>query len=91
MKTDQETEFDAVLRQLTDFFYEKTNAIVERFTFRQRGQQQGESTAEYMSVLRGLSITCSFRDMEEEMIRDMVVKKKQFIPISGKSFCKIVP
>ena len=75
VKEESETDFDVAIRQLNLFFEPKTNVVVERFTFRQRGQQPGETTAEYVSVLRGLAKTCNFRTMEDEMIRDIVVEK----------------
>ena len=90
VKTEQETEFDVVLRQLNDFFFfeENTNVIVERFTFRQRGQQQGESTAEYVFILRDLAKTCSFGDMKDELIGDMVVEKNDSSPSQRKVFAR---
>ena len=75
VKQESETEFDMALRQLNQFFEAKTNVVVERFTFRQRAQHQGESTAEYASVLRGLAKTCAFGVMEDELIRDVIVEK----------------
>ena len=75
VKRESDTEFDVILCQLDQFFEPKTNVIVERFSFRQRGQQVGESTAEYVSVLRGLAKFCAYGEMEDELIRDMVVEK----------------
>ena len=75
VKRESDTEFDVILRQLDTFFEPKTNVIVERFSFRQRSQQVGESTAEYVSVLRGLAKFCAYGEMEDELIRDMVVEK----------------
>ena len=72
---DTETVFDLTLRQLDGFFIPRVNVIVERFTFRQRTQRPEESTAEYVSVLRGLASTCRFGNMTDDMIRDMVVEK----------------
>ena len=69
-----ETGFDLTLRQLDGFFIPKVNVIVERFTFR-RHQRPAESTAEYVSVLRGLAATCRYGDMADDIIRDMVVGK----------------
>ena len=70
-----ETVFDLTVRQLDSFFIPKVNVIVERFTFRQRAQQPQETTAEYVSVLRGLASNCRFVNMTDDMIRDMVVEK----------------
>ena len=72
---DSETVFDLTLRQLDSFFVPKVNVIVERFSFRQRAQQPQETTAEYVSVLRGLASSCKFGNMADDMIRDMVVEK----------------
>ena len=74
-KLEGEDEFQFCLRQLDSHFTERVNVIVERFTFRQRPQLSTESTAEYVSVLRGLAKTCSFGSMEDELIRDVVVEK----------------
>lgn len=74
-KLEGEDEFQFCLRQLDSHFKERVNVIVERFTFRQRPQLSTESTAEYVSVLRGLAKTCSFGSMEDELIRDVVVEK----------------
>ena len=67
--------FTLTVRQLDSFFIPRVNVIVERFTFRQRAQQPQESTAEYVSVLRGLATNCKFGTMTDDMIRDMVVEK----------------
>ena len=89
VKREAETDFDVALRQLDTFFEKKTNVIVERFTFRQRGQHQGETTAEYVSVLRGLAKSCAFRDMEDELIRDISCLIRDRIALSAWTRCSL--
>ena len=68
VKQEGEDEFKMCVRQLDLFFMERVNVIVERFTFRQRSQLTTETTAEYVSVLRGLAKSCSFGVIEDELI-----------------------
>ena len=75
VKAGSETDFDLALRQLREFYTPRTNVIVERFAFRQRGQLDNESTANFVSALRGLAKTCAFGEMTDELIRDVVVEK----------------
>ena len=75
VKADGEDDYTATLRQLREFYTPRTNVIVERFKFRQRGQAPTESTADFVAALRGLARTCQFGAMESELIRDVVVEK----------------
>ncbi|KAF0313959.1 uncharacterized protein FJT64_015540 [Amphibalanus amphitrite] len=75
VKADGETDFDLALRQLREFYTPRTNVIVERFNFRQRGQHDSETTADFVSALRGLARTCEFGAITDELIRDVVVEK----------------
>ena len=73
METD--TVFDVAKKQLQDFFVPKTNIIAERYRFRSRGQLSSETTAQWVSVLRQLAVTCDYGDKTDEFIRDQVVEK----------------
>ena len=75
VKTEHEDDYDVTMRQLRTHYEPKTNVIVERFQFRQRGQQPHESTADYAAVLHGLAKKCNFSTMEDELIRDQIVEK----------------
>ena len=55
IKEVSETDFEVTIRQLNLFFGSKINVVVERCTFRQRGQQPSETTAEYVPVLAPLA------------------------------------
>ncbi|KAF0314254.1 Methionine-R-sulfoxide reductase B1-A [Amphibalanus amphitrite] len=75
VKDEHEDDYDVTIRQLRNHYEPKTNVIVERFQFRQRGQQSHESTADYAAVLHGLAKKCNFGAMEDELIRDQIVEK----------------
>ncbi|KAF0307049.1 hypothetical protein FJT64_021554 [Amphibalanus amphitrite] len=75
VKDENEDDYDVTIRQLRNHYEPKTNVIVERFQFRQRGQQSHESTADYAAVLHGLAKKCNFGAMEDELIRDQIVEK----------------
>ena len=44
--------------------------IAERYAFRKRNRSSTESTAEYVAVLRGLTVNCQFGALTDELIRD---------------------
>ena len=62
-------------RRLTEFFSPKQNVCAERYRFRSRAQQAGESTAQWVSVLRQLAASCDYGSRTEEFIRDQVVER----------------
>ena len=47
--------------------------IAERFQFHKRGQNHGESVAEYLAELRRLAARCAFGNYLEEALRDRLV------------------
>ena len=75
VKRDAEDDYTATLRQLREFYTPRQNVIVERFKFRQRGQAPTESTAAFVTALRGLARSCRYGAMESDLIRDVVVEK----------------
>ena len=50
------------------------NVIAERYAFRKRNRSSTESTAEYVAVLRGLTVNCQFGALTNELIRYQVVE-----------------
>ncbi|XP_063068247.1 uncharacterized protein LOC134459765 [Engraulis encrasicolus] len=62
-----------LLDSLRDFYMPKKNVLAERFTFRSRRQQTGESFSDYMASLKGLASTCDFGANLEEQLRDQFV------------------
>ena len=54
--------------------YEPTRIVIaERFYFHRRGQQPGESIAQYVAELRRLAIHCEFAGYLEDALRDRFV------------------
>ena len=50
----------------------ESNEIYETFLFIKRNQEEGETIDAYVSSLRKLAKTCSFKTNEERMLRDMI-------------------
>ena len=75
VKREGETELDFAARRLKEFFEPKRNVCAERYRFRCRGQQPGETVAQWVSVLRQLATHCDYGAMTEDFVRDQVVEK----------------
>ena len=75
VKREEEDTFDFTKRRLDEYFSPKTNVCAERYRFRSRSQQSGESVATWVSALRQLASTCMYTDRTEEFIRDQVVER----------------
>ena len=50
------------------------NAIYERLVFNQGNQKEGESTDNFTSELKRLSLTCEFGDLRDSLISDCIVE-----------------
>ncbi|XP_043216447.1 uncharacterized protein K02A2.6-like [Amphibalanus amphitrite] len=74
-KLEGEDDFQWCLRRLGAHFAPKQNVCVERYRFRSRGQQPGETTSQWVSVLRQLASTCEYGPQMDEFIRDQVIEK----------------
>nr|XP_043868444.1 uncharacterized protein LOC122758369 [Solea senegalensis] len=70
-RTPSECSLDVILNALRGVL--KKNVLRERYTFRARKQQRGESLSEYVDALKGLSATCEFGEQVEEHLRDQLV------------------
>ena len=57
----------------TKFKKPKQNVIVERYWFNTRVQDKAESIDQYVTGLWLIAKNCSFRDLEDELIRDRIV------------------
>lgn len=51
----------------------KPNIIAERFKFKERKQQQNESTSMFLASLKQLSLYCEFGDNLNNTLRDQLV------------------
>ena len=67
--------FEECKKLLTDYFDPKRNTVAERYKFRSRGQSDTETIDEYTTVLRELTKSCCFKELEDQMIRDQIVEK----------------
>ena len=47
----------------------------ERYRFRQRSQQEGESIKQFVLALRQLATNCRFGDLHDQMLRDQIIEK----------------
>lgn len=72
-KKPSETPLKDILKALRDFYVPKKNVLSERYSFRARKQQSGESLAEYVAALKGLAASCAFGATLEEQLRDQLV------------------
>ncbi|CAL9699707.1 unnamed protein product [Knipowitschia caucasica] len=55
-----ENSYDDIVKVLKGHFAPKPLVIAERFRFHKRNQEEGESVAQYVAVLKGLSEHCEF-------------------------------
>ena len=69
----KDTEYEEILKVLTNHFQPRTSKIVSRFKFYRRDQQDGESFATYLKELRRLAEDCGFNAHLETMLRDRLV------------------
>jgi len=72
-KKPSQSTYDDIVKALREFHVPKKNVLSERYTFRARKQQNGESLSEYIAALKGLVATCEFGATLEEQLRDQVV------------------
>ena len=72
-KKPSEASYDDIVKALREFHVPKKNVLSERYTFRARKQQNGESLSEYIAALKGLAATCEFGATLEEQLRDQLV------------------
>ncbi|XP_055850659.1 uncharacterized protein K02A2.6-like [Episyrphus balteatus] len=68
----KDVSFQEIVEKLDDHFHPKPNEIVQRFTFHQRVQKNGESIADFVKDLRKLSEHCDFMELDK-MLRDQIV------------------
>ena len=67
--------FIYTLEILKSHFEPTLNVVAERYWFRQRTQQVGETFENYIASLRELAKTCDFGTFMDQMIRDQIVEK----------------
>ena len=62
-----------IFHLLQTHFEQKRVQIAERFNFRRRQQEAGETIGDYDAALRKLAIHCNFGERLEEELRDQMV------------------
>ena len=75
VKAEGEDDFQFAKRRLEAHFKPKVNVCAERYRFRSRAQQQGETVLQWVSVLRQLASTCDYAGHTDEFIRDQVIER----------------
>ncbi|XP_077553431.1 uncharacterized protein LOC144168294 [Haemaphysalis longicornis] len=73
LTTDEQKNFDAVLKGFQDYFIPRRNIIYERAKFNTRVQLDGESVEDFATALHALADSCNYGELREELIRDRLV------------------
>ncbi|XP_057305378.1 uncharacterized protein K02A2.6-like [Hydractinia symbiolongicarpus] len=73
--SDPGTTFEEALHKFDEHFSVKKNIPFERHKFHQASQQVGESTDQFITRLRQLSLYCEYGSETDNEIRDMVIAK----------------
>jgi hypothetical protein len=66
-------KFEEIVSLVERHFHPKRSAIVERFNFNGRRQNESESVAAYVAELRKIAEFCEFGDTLMDMLRDRLV------------------
>ncbi|XP_063831961.1 uncharacterized protein LOC135081157 [Ostrinia nubilalis] len=66
-------DYDEVLKALGDYCMPKTNESINRHTFFNRNQKEGENITEYVAQLKKLSVTCNFEGLRDSLIKDRII------------------
>jgi hypothetical protein len=67
------TSVQAIAR-LNEFFAPRGNKLAERYRFKCRVQQPNETTDKFVSDLRKLGASCTFADLDEQIISQVIEK-----------------
>ncbi|XP_063545758.1 uncharacterized protein LOC134753750 [Cydia strobilella] len=71
--TDKITTIKGLLEHFDKYFLPTKNLTIERHKFFPRGQQEGESVEQYTFELNKLAMTCEFKDLRDDLIRDRLI------------------
>lgn len=67
------SDLKVVLKKFDEHFLPQTNITYERFKFFNFKQDPNVSYEEYLTKLKNMSQSCSFNNLEEELVRDIFV------------------
>ena len=68
------TEYEKAIIRLDTYFKPQRNTIVERYTFAEAVQNNGETISQYVTRLRVLATYCDFADADSEIV-GVVIRK----------------
>ena len=66
-------QYEELVKMLNDHFSPKPIIIAERFCFHNQNQEEGESVAQYVAVLKKLSEHCDFGTHLQDVFHDRFV------------------
>ncbi|XP_037931326.1 uncharacterized protein K02A2.6-like [Teleopsis dalmanni] len=69
----EEVKLENVLKKFCEYFIPKANVAMERYKFFTRQQNSEETISEYATALQNLSTTCEFKDLREDLVRDIFI------------------
>ena len=78
--------FDNLMKILPKHYHAPKNKFLERKTFRERCQKDGESVSEFALELKRLSITCEFGDNLEDNLLERFMNGVKSTPIRNKLY-----
>ena len=61
------------LELMESHYVGELNIVYERYLFFQRSQGKDESFQSYLTAVRALAVTCDFKNLRDDMIRDRIV------------------
>ncbi|XP_037931443.1 uncharacterized protein LOC119687528 [Teleopsis dalmanni] len=69
----EEVKLENVLKNFSEYFIPKANVAMERYKFFTLQQNSEETISEYATALQNLSTTCEFKDLREDLVRDVFI------------------
>ncbi|KAJ1101245.1 hypothetical protein NDU88_006317 [Pleurodeles waltl] len=83
--SDQEDDvFENAIKALEENYGKKVNIVVERHRFFSCAQKQDETIDQFVNSPRRLAISCKFRDLNDEIIRDQFINRVKEVKIQEK-------
>ena len=73
LSDDEQKLYETVRGKFESFFVKKRNIVVDRTSFFQRRQEEGEPVASFVNDVYALAKHCNFGDLHDEMLRDILV------------------
>ncbi|KAJ1210640.1 hypothetical protein NDU88_006002 [Pleurodeles waltl] len=72
------------MKALEENYGKKVSIVVERHKFFSCAQKQGETIDQFVNSLRRIAISCKFRDLNDEIIRDQFINRVKEVKIQEK-------